>query len=187
MRVISSRRRVEYRKADDLLHRYGRGSALQPFAKITHDLVEFFESRPPITLATLACDAKTLGYHKCVFHGGPINLRTCLVGDIVGLDRTQNLRLCSTDLLDRLGHVAVDNGGQGRVRRFETLDRAGLGKLFLALFEPGSGGLPPIEGPTFAMNNGAPAFYQQLSICAVVPSLRLRAMVVPITCLSERR
>jgi hypothetical protein len=87
-------------------------------------------------------------------HVGTRNLRACFVGYVVALDRAQNLRVCATDLFDRFVRITVDNGGQ--------LKRTRLGKVLLALFEPGRGGLSPIERATFSMNDLASTFDKEL-------------------------
>ena len=42
---------------------------------------------------------------------GACDFRALLVGYVVVLNRAQYLRLCTTDLFDRLVRVAIDNNG----------------------------------------------------------------------------
>lgn len=89
---------------------------------------------------------------------------TVFVGDIVRLDRSQDLGLCPTNLFDRLIHIAVNDQGEWRILFFQSFKCARLGKFRLALLEPGRRCLLPLEGPPLAVNDLAAALNEKLGL-----------------------
>jgi hypothetical protein len=71
--------------------------------------------------------------------------------DVIVLDGCEYLSFGSSDFLDGFFNVAVDHGGQLRVRYALPLDRAWLRQFGLSLFQPRGGGLSAVECPRRAI------------------------------------